>query len=200
LTAHQLPRGRHGLSRADVAGQQRARLIAALTDVLSERGYVHTPVAAVIERAGVSRETFYQQFASKQACFIAALESAVAELAASFTTELDAADRPPLERFDAMLAGYLDALIARPATARLFLIETYAAGQEAMLRRVELQREFADGIARTFGATTAGGRFACEALVATTVSLVTARFVAGDVHRLAELRPRIVELAAKLLG
>jgi hypothetical protein len=30
--------------------------------------------------------------------------------------------------------------------------------------------------------------------------LVTARFVAGDVHRLAELRPRIVELAAKLLG
>lgn len=200
MTAQRLPRGRHGLSRADVAGQQRDRMIAALTEVLTERGYVNTPVAAVIERAGVSRETFYQQFASKQDCFIAALESAVADLAASFTAELGATDKPPLQRFDAMLARYFDALAARPATARLFLIETYAAGPEAMLRRVQLQQQFVDGIARTFGARTAAERFACEALVAATVSLVTARFVAGDVRRLAQLRPRLVELAAALLA
>ncbi len=200
MNAHALPRGRHSLSRDDVVGRQRARMLIALADVLSERGYVDTPVAAVLERAGVSRETFYQQFASKQDCFIAALEDAVGELASSLAATLGAADTPPLERFDNMLAGYLDTLAARPERARLFLIETYAAGPEAMRRRLELQQQFVDGIAATFGARTAAQRFACEALVAATVSSVTARFVAGDLRRLAALRPRLVELAGALLG
>jgi AcrR family transcriptional regulator len=200
MTTARLPRGRHHLSRADVAGQQRARILDALAEVLTERGYVATPVAAVIERAGVSRETFYQQFASKQDCFIAALEGAVGDLATSLRTALDAPGKAPLERYDDMLGSYLGTLAAHPARARLFLIETYAAGPEAMRRRLELQQQFVAALARTFGARSRAKRFACEALVATTVSLVTARFVTGEVARLAELRPALVELADALLN
>jgi AcrR family transcriptional regulator len=200
MTASRLPRGRHHLSRADVARQQRARILDALAEVLTERGYVATPVAAIIERAGVSRETFYQQFASKQDCFIAALEDAVGELASTLRTALEAAGKSPLQRYDDMLGSYLGALAAHPAKARLFLIETYAAGPEAMRRRLELQQQFVAGIARTFGARSRGNRFAGEALVAATVSLVTARFVTGDVAGLAELRPLLVGLAEQLFG
>jgi AcrR family transcriptional regulator len=195
-----LPRGRHNLSRSTVASAQRARMLRAMAEVVTERGYVDTPVAAIIERAGVSRETFYQQFSSKQDCFVAALEEAIGALAASLDAVLEATTGSPRERYDALLASYLDSLVARPALARLFLIETYAAGVEAMRRRLELQQQFVDAIARIFGARSAQERFAAEALVATTVSAVTARFISGDVHGLAALRPKLLALADSILG
>jgi AcrR family transcriptional regulator len=194
-----LPRGRHGLSRADVAEQQRARIISALAKVLTERGYVNTPVAAIIERAGVSRETFYEQFASKQECFVAALENTVQDLGAMLSTALDPPGTP-IERFDRMLRVYLDALAARPDTARLFLIETYAAGDEAMRRRLELQSEFVDGLLTIFDRSSARDRAACEALVGATVAMVTARFVAGDVAGVRSVRRPVIDLAAAWLA
>jgi AcrR family transcriptional regulator len=195
-----LPRGRHNLSRTDVTARQRARMLRAMAEVVTERGYVDTPVAAVIERAGVSRETFYQQFGSKQECFIAALEDAIDHLARSLAAVLDHASGPPLERYEALLRGYLDILAARPATARLFLIETYAAGPDAMRRRLELQQQFVDAIVQIFGVRSTQGRFQAESLVATTISAVTARFVIGDVAELASLRPKLLALAATLFG
>jgi TetR/AcrR family transcriptional regulator len=194
-----LPRGRHGLSRADVAGQQRIRILTALAEVLAERGYVSTPVAAIIERAGVSRETFYEQFASKADCFIAALEETVGDLAV-ILRDVTSAPGSPIERYDRMLQVYLDALIARPDTARLFLIETYAAGEDAMRRRLELQQQFVDGLVRIFGRRSARDRAACEALVGATVALVTARFVAGDIAGVRTVRKPLVDLAAARFG
>ncbi len=194
-----LPRGRHGMSRADVAAQQRTRILDAFAAVLTERGYVNTPVAAIIERAGVSRETFYEQFASKQDCFVAALEETVTGLADTLGTAI-AAPGTPIERYERMLRVYLDALVARPDTARLFLIETYAAGDEAMQRRLELQQQFVDGLMVVFGRRSARDRAACEALVGATVALVTARFVAGDVAGVRAVRRPLVDLAGSWLA
>jgi AcrR family transcriptional regulator len=197
--AARLPRGRHGLSRADVAAQQRTRIMDALAAVLTERGYVNTPVAAIIERAGVSRETFYEQFASKQDCFVAALEATVADLAGTLNGAV-AAPGTPIERYERMLRVYLDALVARPDTARLFLIETYAAGDEAMQRRLELQQQFVDGLLAIFGRRSARDRAACDALVGATVALVTARFVAGDIAGVRAVRRPLVDLATARFG
>jgi AcrR family transcriptional regulator len=200
-TAHErLPRGRHKLSRTDVTARQRARMLRAMAEVVTERGYVDTPVAAVIERAGVSRETFYQQFASKQDCFVAALEGAIGRLAESLSAVLDQATGEPIDRYDALLRGYLATLSAQPATARLFLIETYAAGPDAMRRRLELQQQFVDAILQIFAVHGAQDRFHAEALVATTISAVTARFIADDVGRLSTVRPKLLVLAATLFG
>jgi TetR/AcrR family transcriptional regulator len=194
-----LPRGRHGLAREEVAGRQRARILAALAEVLTERGFVDTPVAAVIERAGVSRETFYQQFTSKQDCFVAALEETVGELAARLSSALATSAGDPLEAFDRMLSAYLDALAERPATARLFLIETYAAGPAAMRRRLELQSQFVDGMMAVFGRTSARDRAVGEALVGAAIALVTARFVTGDLAGVRDVRRPVLDLAAAWL-
>ncbi|NGZ99893.1 TetR/AcrR family transcriptional regulator [Nocardioides sp. W3-2-3] len=99
-----LPRGRHGLSRAEVQAAQRERIFTAMADAMAERGYVATPVAEIIRRAGVSRETFYQQFASKQDCFLAAYDWATDALRTGFAAGL-AAEGPPLERFGTLLAS-----------------------------------------------------------------------------------------------
>lgn len=198
--AERLPRGRHRLSRDDVIGSQRARILTAFAEVLTERGYVNTPVAAVLARAGVSRETFYQQFASKEDCFVAALEDTVGELAARITSALASGHGTALEQFDRTLAVYLGALAADPARARLFLIETYAVGPEPMRRRLELQAQFVDGLVAIFGTTTPEQRLVCEAFVGAAVAMVTAKFVSGDVAGLDAVRTTLVDLARAWLS
>ena len=69
-----LPRRAHDLSRADVSESQRWRLLEAVTEVVAERGYEGASVAHVIAAAGVSRKTFYEHFADKEACFLAAYD------------------------------------------------------------------------------------------------------------------------------
>ncbi|WP_418059286.1 TetR/AcrR family transcriptional regulator [Pimelobacter simplex] len=196
-----LPRGRHGLSRDAVAAVQRERIFHAMADAMAERGYAGTPVAEVIKRAGVSRETFYQHFGSKHDCFLAAYEWATDALRAGFAEGIAVgAERPAPERFDALLGRYLAALAEDPRRARLFLVEAYAAGPEIMRRRLAVQREAAAALAALFGVD---GRdedrlFACEALLAATIQMATARVVLDDAAALASLRPPLVALAATL--
>jgi AcrR family transcriptional regulator len=170
-----------------------------MADAVTENGYVQTSVADVLRRARVSRETFYQQFSSKQDCFIAAYEQAASSILASVQ---DAA-RPtgkPLERFEHAIAAYLEALAAEPAFARVYLLEVYAAGQHALERRAALQRRFADLMARGLGAHSPTERFACETLVAGISAMVTAQLAADDIEGLLALRAPLIELVRTALA
>jgi AcrR family transcriptional regulator len=197
-----LPRGRHGLSREEVAAAQRTRLLLAMTDAMAEQGYVATSVADVVARSGVSRETFYQQFDSKLGCFLAAADAAADLLFAPLAVTLEigggdggADDR--LARFDELLGAYLDGLADHPAFARLFLVEVYAAGPVAIERRVARQAVIADGIADLLAVEDEAGRFACQALVGSISSLVTGPLVAGDLDALVALRRPLVDLVRR---
>lgn len=192
-----LPRGRHGLSRQEVVAAQRERMFRGMAAAMAERGYVGTSVAEIIKRAGVSRETFYEQFGSKQDCFIAALEEAISRLQATLTSHLPN-DATPMSRFSQLLAAYLETLAAEPEMSRLFMVEVYAAGPDVMRRRLELQDTFVEALAAIFEARSRKARFACESLVATTVTLVTARIVLGEPGQLVALRKPLVELAGTL--
>ena len=67
-----LPRGRHAATREIVWTSQRERLLEAMAGVVADKGYARVAVADVIDHAGVSRKTFYEHFANKEACFLAA--------------------------------------------------------------------------------------------------------------------------------
>src|SRR2546423_5503381 len=117
-----LPSGRHGLTREEVMASQRARLVDAMVHVVADKGYAATTVADVVERAGVSRRTFYEQFADKEACFLAAYDVAlaavlgrIAETAGPEGPEGPAAGwRGPAP---ARVEGLLDLLAGEPAHA-----------------------------------------------------------------------------------
>lgn len=196
-----LPRGRHGLSREQVTAAQRNRLLEAMARAVAERGYVKTSVATVLRAAGVGRETFYELFSDKQDCFLAAYD-AVVDLMLTVTSQALDEDGPALERWSRGLEAYLNTLAAQPALARTFLIEVYAAGPEAMAKRCEVQRRFAETVADAFGAAGEEDRFACEALVAATSSLVTNRLGMEEAASTAlrELHRPLVDLARRLLG
>ena len=194
-----LPRGRHGLTREEVAGSQRARMLRAMADALMEKGFAGTSVRDVLVRAGVSRETFYQHFTSKQHCFEEVFDAA-AEAVLAALADGGPVLGSPVERFDVLLGRYLDALAGEPALARVVLVEVYAAGPNALERRARIQRRFVDVVASILGASDTRARFACEALVAAISSMVTARLVANDPKGVKALRRPLVELVRYAVG
>ena len=67
-----LPRGRSSLPQQDVRASQRQRLLRSAIAVVSESGYQQVTVADIVRRAKVSRGAFYEHFANKEECFLAA--------------------------------------------------------------------------------------------------------------------------------
>jgi AcrR family transcriptional regulator len=196
----QLPRGRHHLPREQVLASQRDRMLRAMADAVAEKGFARVTVADVISRAGVSRETFYEHFADKEACFLAALDDGARTLLRILSSVLAHAAGDPIERLDLMLNAYLNTLAAEPAFTKAFLIDAYGAGPTATGRRIELQQRFVDLVAEIFDASDAGspGRFACEALVAALSSMVTVRVGRGRFDELPGLREPIVRLVRQV--
>jgi AcrR family transcriptional regulator len=135
-----LPRGRHGLSRDVVLLSQRSRLLDGMVHAVAERGYLHATVADALRHAGVSRATFYENFADKEDCFCAAY-TAGAKVHHKRVLEAVAAEPDPHQRLRAGTAEYLDVLEEQPDYARAFLIEVGAAGPRAAeLRAAALGR------------------------------------------------------------
>lgn len=193
-----LPKGRHQLSRQQVQDAQRIRLAVGLAEAMVESGYVGTSVAAVLKRAGVSRQTFYELYEDKHACFLDALDLVGAVLLEELRARVAPAAGPDGAR--AAVEAYLDTLADHHAFARLFLVEVHAAGAEAMARRAALQDEVVEGLAALLGATGDRARFACRSYVAAVASLVTLPVVTGDQDALAALQAPLLALLDDLAG
>src|SRR4051795_1190781 len=76
----QFPSGIRSLPSDLVSAIQRERLLAAMLRATAEIGYRELSVQDVLERAGVSRPTFYEHFGNKEDCFLAAFDAAAARL------------------------------------------------------------------------------------------------------------------------
>ncbi len=138
-----LPRGRHAAPRPVVREAQRVRMLAAMVQAVAEKGYARVAVADVIERAGVSRKTFYEQFANKDDCFLAAYDASVDELLAKIDVALEAFAPDWLAAHRAAVETYLETLAVSPEFARALLIEVLGAGPDALSRRAAVQDRFA---------------------------------------------------------
>lgn len=214
-----LPRGRHELTREEVESSQRGRLLVAMTEVVGEKGYVATSVADVLERAGVSRATFYVLFKDKEACFCEAFERAAgaigeAMLVAFTETALDdgfeemGTDLRALSsevmaaQIDRMLMVYLRGLMNSEAFARTFLVEVFAAGPRAVAQRVASMERMVDVMASTlFGdAPTPAMWYAVETVVHAASSMVTLRVGVGEWERLMELHAPLSAMAQQLVA
>ncbi len=191
-----LPRGPHGLAREAVVASQRGRLLAAMSHAVARRGYGRTTVADVIGGAGVSRKTFYEHFADKEGCFLAAYDAAV-ELLLTRVREAAGPGGDQHAAARARVTAYLGTLATEPALAQTFLIEIGAAGPAALARRDDVHDLFAEMMADLAPDAPPGRRLAT---VGATDTLVTRWVRAGDAERLLELTDEVVAINAALLG
>jgi AcrR family transcriptional regulator len=123
-----------GDGRAQLAEIQRARIVAAMVEVVAERGVGNATVARVVARSGVSRRTFYEHFEDREGCFLAAFEHAVARIAATVVPAYRSAGAWR-ERVRAALAALLEALAYERGAGRLAIVEALGAGPAALERR-----------------------------------------------------------------
>lgn len=121
-----LPGGHHGLSPEQVAESQRERLLAGLAHVVAERGYRAATITEIVKAASVSTRAFYENFPSKEECFLAAFEAVLAHLQELIAEAVEPLDDWP-HRVVAGLRAALDFFAAEPDLARLCLVETVTA-------------------------------------------------------------------------
>ena len=195
--AHQLPPGRHGLSRTFVAENQRERILAAVADVASAASYGEMTVEGIIVTAGVSRRTFYEHFKNKDDAFLAAYEEASMRLLTAVRAAYESREGFA-ERIQIGIETFLMLLAADPAFARMCIVEVMAAGPEAVQRRNKAMQAFAamiDENARELLDEAPPSSLTAETVVGGIYDVIYTRIQRGEVGQLPELAPDLVQSA-----
>jgi len=127
----------NGVVREQLADLQRARILSAMFDVVAQRGAGSVTVAHVVERSGVSRRTFYENFEDRDDCLLASFERALT-LASQRVIPAYEAQKGWRERIRAGLIALLAFCDEQPSVARMFVCESPASGPRVARRRAEI--------------------------------------------------------------
>ena len=169
------------------------RMLAAVIEAVAEKGFAEMTVADVVARAGVSRRTFYEHFADKLDCFLAAYQSRSDEL--HQVVEEAVAAAAPSDRLRAGLSAYLEHMAANPTAARVLTIDILGAGPAALQLREQTRMQFAE----TYRGMRAGDDV-LRALVGGIAELVQARLLAGQPESLPDLAPTLEQFVRGIAG
>jgi AcrR family transcriptional regulator len=195
-TARPLP-GQHQLPREFIARHQRARIVAGLAEEVSEKGYRAVTVADIVKRAGIARNTFYDNFASKEDCFLAAQQyamSAALEQVVGAAGEIGQWPR----RVEAGLAAFLRFVVEEPALARTCMVEALAAGPASVRYYEESLQAFVSLFKLGRDVSPHGGDLPEtleEALIGGVFWILYQRLLAEETDRIEELLPELLEFA-----
>jgi AcrR family transcriptional regulator len=180
----------------------RRRALAAMTEVVGERGYPETTVRDVLVRARMSRRTFYELFDNREDCFLAAYEHARGEALAWLDRDHEPRE-PFLQHLTSALTRVLEHLAARPDFARLLLVEPPAVGPSGVERHERTMSELADRLARSRPPAAPELRpeelqLRCEASVGALHRVVSSRIVEGRARDLPGMAGELVGLVRTL--
>jgi AcrR family transcriptional regulator len=115
---------------------QRERLLDAMAQTTARRGYAAASVADVLNVARISRRTFYELFADKEDCFLAAYDAITALLMDRMARGLaEVAGGSWEDQVGALLGEFLRFLAAEPAFARMCIVEVLGSGAAGLARR-----------------------------------------------------------------
>jgi AcrR family transcriptional regulator len=190
------PSGARKLPSDLVSAVQRERLIAAMLKAAAELGYRQATVQDVIDRAGVSRPTFYEHFSNKEDCFLAAFDTTATRL----RDRIDAAAEKGGTNWRTRLRLSLEELLrfvrSEPEAARALIVEARAASAEALLRRDSLLDYFAgcvDALVRDhLPDATSHSDITAAGVVGGVEALLYARLNKGELDDLDSLLPSLM--------
>lgn len=128
-----LPPGRHLVPQDFVTQNQRERMLLATAELVAERGYQKTTIELIAKTARVALSTFYEQFSSKEECFLAAFDETLSAAREVYEELLDP-ELPWTEQISTAIEVSLEMIAKEPARARLCIVESQAAGGAALGR------------------------------------------------------------------
>ena len=199
-----LPRGRHNLSREAVRASQRERLVRAMLECVSARGFAQTTITDVVSGARASRNSFYTHFADKTECFLVVCDRAAEQLLArvEFTAEPNW-----LRALRRGVDSYLRFWVESPHFSAAYLVELPMAGVEAIDQRERHYARF-ELMFALLGARARVEQPELPALdertprliVLATTELVAGEVRAGRLDRLMELERPLLEFMVRMLA
>jgi AcrR family transcriptional regulator len=196
VSSRPLP-GRQPLSRDFIAQHQRARIVTALAKEVAVSGYRAVTVADVVRRAGIARNTFYENFSSKEDCFLAAQEMATTEALKRVVDAASEVESWP-QRVDAGLAAFLRYAAEEPELARTCIVEALSAGPSAVKRYEEALQSFVS-LFRLGREYSPHGEELPETLEEAVIGgifwIIYQRLVQGESESIEDLLPEVVEFA-----
>jgi AcrR family transcriptional regulator len=200
-----LPRHRHTLTREQIERAQRARIIVATAEVVTEVGYHDASAKSIIARAGVSSKTFYALYEDKEAAFMAGytlLDGVFVQLArTAFDDGGNGKGGEPGAAVRHGFRSFLDGLAAWPLFARMHAVEGRAAGARALEHRTlvyaELVAALRDAVTRASKRDkriSVPSELVLMAVVGGIGELVLQHIVEDGTTTLPDLLPTVVEL------
>lgn len=205
----ELPSGYTGLPRQLVEASQRQRLLHGVTVVVAEKGFGAATISDIIDRAGVSKKTFYEHYKDKLACFLAAFDhGSQAMLEAVLGAEADArdSDLSSVDQLRAATRAYLEFLTREDQWARAFCLEVLAAGPDAIARRRACRESFANMLhgwhergREEHPEWPSATEFAFEGATGLALELTTARIADERADELLALEDELVDLLLAVL-
>jgi AcrR family transcriptional regulator len=190
--------GRVQLPREQVREVQRSRILAAAVAAIEERGYARATVARITAHAGVSRRTFYDLFADREACTVALL----GDVFTTIEREIAAQGRDGAtwrERVRGGLGAILDFLDREPALARVCVVEAIRGGPEVQGRREQALARLASAIDEGRREGSRGeerSRLVAEGVVGAAFAIVYARLLRGEPGPLSALEGELMSMIA----
>lgn len=193
----------NGFGHPQIAQIQRARILSAMFDVVTERGGAEVTVADVVERSGISRRTFYETFSDREECFQAAFEDALA-FASQRVLPAYGAHKKWQAQIRAGLLALLRFLDEEPMVGRLLIVESQSAGAKTLELRNQVLAQLA-GVVDEGRAQSPNGALlpalTAEGLVGGVLAIVTRMIVHGEQEPLAKLiNPLVGMIVLPYLG
>lgn len=197
--------GTLAFERERVSEIQRMRLLSAAGQVCCEHGVANVTVALIVERAGVSRRTFYELYRDSEECLLATFGDAL-ECARERVLEAWFADGDWCERTRASLVALLGLFDDDPALAQLLVVESLAAGHRVLADRARVlgtlidalangaRRDAPGGTGRAHKASKAAIRLNVEGALGGVLGVLHARISQRSPGRLTELTSPLVSM------
>jgi AcrR family transcriptional regulator len=185
-----------------LAANQRKRILDAAEALIGNRGCSGTSIESIVKEARVSSVTFYEHFADKEACFVAAFDRAVVETAAALRNA-SAGEGDWAASVRVALEALVATIGARPARAKLCLLEAQT-GAPALRARYEATLEAAANQLRQGRRLETAPRVLPdtveEAAVGGIAWLLRQRLETGNPDEVEALLPKLTEIALAPYG
>ena len=194
--------------KAAVAAAQREQILEGFAAAIAVKGYQATTIADIAARARISKTTFYEHFADKEAVFLA-LHATVAD---ATTAAIGRRQRETAEladgraRLRSVVDGYLDAMARTPAFLLQVMAEaavaspaTRAAREQALDRFASLLTGATEELGRARPGTPLVPHDLAVATMAGVLELVSRAAPAGP-DAVRALGPSVSELLARIVA
>jgi AcrR family transcriptional regulator len=180
-----------------VTSPKRQTILEGMLEAVGAEGYENTSVRTVLDRTGVYRQAFYDNFADKEECYLQAYDLGVQRVEA-LVVESAAEESSWTGRLRAGLGALLDLLDAEPDIGRALIVEVHAAGPEALAKRSAAMARvnlFLDQAREVAGESESPPPIAGEGIAAGIHAVIHSRLASGSGDSFRQLLPEFMYFA-----